>query len=112
MTLTEYYEDNVKRKREEYRYREYKPGHKVEMGHRHYDFAARIRLRYISICGQLREINERHGDISTMTRPLTIAEWDANLLEIERLQTTREGSVRCVNGDLEMYHDNGWRTIR
>lgn len=106
MTLREYYEYNVKRRREKYNHREYKPGHKVEIGgRRHYDFAARIRLRYMSICGQLREIGERHGDISTMTRPLTAAEWDANLErlmnEVSREAAFFRNAPRFVNEDLD-----------
>lgn len=104
MTLREYYEYNVRRRREEYNYREYKPGYGMETREGHYDFAARIRLRYMSM-ERLRELGERHGDISTMTRPLTAAEWDANL---ERLmnEVSRETAFfrnvpRFVNGDLD-----------
>ena len=91
MTLREYYEYNVKRRRERYNYREYKPGHNVEMGRKVDDFAARIRLRYMTLDWRLRENDGRHGDISTMTRPLTAAEWDANL---ERLmnEVSREAA--------------------
>lgn len=109
MTLREYYEYNVrnkvKRRREEYNYREYKPGYNVEIGRRHYDFAARIRLRYISICGQ----------IQGMSRPLTIEEWDASLDRlIDNAENVREipGNIRHMNGDLEIYNDGEWRIIR
>ena len=103
MTLTEYYEDNVKnkikRRREEYNYREYKPGRNVEM--RHDIFAAQIRLRYMSIDWRLREIGERHR----IYRPLIMTEWEANL---ERLmnEASREESFirnapRFTNGDFD-----------
>jgi len=108
MTLREYYKYNVrnriKRRREEYNYRKYKPGHGMETRGRHYGFAAQIRLCYMNI-DRIREIGERHGDISTMTRPLTIAEWNANL---ERLmnEVSREAAFfrnvpRFVNEDLD-----------
>lgn len=106
MTLREYYEYNVKRRREEYNYREYKPGYNVEMIRQNVDiFAARIRSRYMTFDWRLRENDERHGDISTMTRPSTVAEWDANL---ERLinEASREAAYfrnvpRFANGDLD-----------
>jgi hypothetical protein len=109
MTLREYYEYNVrnkiKRRREEYNYREYKPGYTIKMGgRRHYDFAARMRLRYLSICGQLQGIS----------RPLTMAEWNANMARlIDSAENAREipGSIRHMNGDLEIYNDDGWRII-
>lgn len=104
MTLREYYEYNVRRRRERYNYREYKPGRGMEARERHYDFAARIRLSYMTLDWRLRENDERYGDISTMTRPLTVAEWDANL---ERLmnEASREAAFfrnapHFVNGDL------------
>ena len=116
MTLTEYYEDNVKnkvkRRREEYNYREYKPGRNVEMGHD--IFAAQIRLLYIRLDWRLWRSQGRHGNLSEMSRPSTIAEWDANL---ERLigsaENVREmpGSIRHMNGNLEIYNDDGWRII-
>ncbi len=118
MTLTEYYEYNVrnkvKRRREEYNYREYKPGYDVKM--RHDIFAAQIRLLYVRLDWRLWRSQGRHGDTSTMSsRPLTIAEWDANLerLSIGGAENAREmpGSIRHMNGDLEIYNDSEWRII-
>jgi len=71
MTLREFYEYNVRRRREEYNHREYKPGYNVEMGYEYYGYAARIRSRYMRLDWRLREI----GDISPMSRPLTADEW-------------------------------------
>ena len=114
MTLREYYEYNVRRRREEYNCREYKPGYTIKIGgRRHYDFAARIRLRYMSL-DWLRELGERHGNLSEMSRPLTIEEWDASMARlIDNAENAREmpGSIRHMNGDLEIYNDDEWRII-
>lgn len=112
MTLTKYYEDNVRRRRERYNYREYKPGYNVEMGHRHHDFAARIRLRYMSICGQLQKINERRGDTSRTYRPLIMVQWEANLerlmAEASREEAFIRNAPRFTSGDFDGDFNGNW----